>query len=460
LATGDGDGLVKVWDLNIRRENRSLQGHHGFVSAVAFSPKGNVLATADEYGTIILWDYRAGTASSVLPAHRAPIYELAFSRDAKWLVTASRDHTAKLLDAQTGDELATFRGHTDRVWSVEFSPDGQSLATAGGDGVRVWRAAPKADSFIFSPEKVRGTVSFSPDGRFLVQELWDANQVVLWDPASKSKVQAPLKGRDCAFSRDGGLLVLICNGQPLVHNTSTFQSPATIAVMFAVAGPIAISPNGKLLAVRRGNREVIVDLETKREVTTVEGTLEEVVASEEAAPLVFSRDSKQLIIPGPSESSLCVWEAGSWEPRALMRGHTAWIAALAVSPDGKIVASGGYDRTVRLWDTVAWSPVSDSVLASNAGAVTRLAFSPDGTTLAIGTYDGVIKLWNVRANEEVGALRGHSSIIRGLAFSPDGRMLASSSYDGIWRLWAAPSLAETDAISQIDAPSGILPKTV
>ncbi len=438
LVTGDGDGLIKLWDLGIQKEIRSLPGHHGFVSAVTFSPTGRILATADEHGTVILWDWRAGTVSLVLSAHRAPIYDLSISRDGKWLATASRDHTAKLFEIETGAELATFRGHPDRIWSVDFSPDRQRLATAGS-GVRVWPAAPKEDSFIFSHEKSTGTVRFSPDGRFLVQELWQSNQVVLWDPASRSRVQSSLKGRDCAFSSDGKLLVVICDGRPVVHETATFLQRATIAVRAPVTGPMVLSPDGKFLAARRGNREVLIDMELMREVTTVEGT------SEDTAPLVFSSDSRHLITVGPAPGAIQVWDAATGDLRARLRGHTAWLEALALSPDGKLLASGAYDRTVRLWDTVAWAPAPHPVLQSNAGAVTRLAFSPDGIALAVGTYDGVIKLWNLRAQDEVGALRGHASIIRGLAFSPDGRMLASSSYDGVWCLWAAPSLAETNA---------------
>src|SRR5262249_3178772 len=80
LATGDGDGLVKLWNLGTKKEMRSLVGHRGFVSCVTFLPKGCLLATADEHGTIIIWDWLTGTVFSVLPAHRAPIYDLAISQ--------------------------------------------------------------------------------------------------------------------------------------------------------------------------------------------------------------------------------------------------------------------------------------------------------------------------------------------------------------------------------------------
>jgi WD40 repeat protein/serine/threonine protein kinase len=438
LAIGDGDGLVRVWDLKIQKEIRSLMGHHGFVGVVSFSPTGLHLASADEHGVIIIWDWSTGNVSSVFSAHRAPIYDLAFSRDGKRLATASRDHTAKLLDLSTGTELATFRGHPDRVTSVEFSPDQQRLVTAGINNVRAWHATPKADTILFSPEKSTGTVRFSPDGRLLVQELWKSNQLVLWDAASRSRLQPSLMGRDCAFSADGKFLLFICDGRPVVYDPKTLLLRETIHVEAPVSGPIAISPDGRFLAARRGTREVLFNLELMREIATVEGT------SEDAAPVVFSHDSRKLIVVGPHAGTLQVWDVDSWQLSAQLKGHTAWLEALTLSQDGKVLASGAYDRTVRFWDTVTWEPGPEPILQSNAGAVTRLAFSPDGITLAIGTFDGAVKLWNHRAQEEVGAVNGHASIVRGLAFSPDGRMLASSSYDGTWRVWDAPALADIE----------------
>jgi WD40 repeat protein len=128
------------------------------------------------------------------------------------------------------------------------------------------------------------------------------------------------------------------------------------------------------------------------------------------------------------------------EPDTLtLRGHTSTVHALAFSPDGKTLASGSYDHTVRLWDTSTWKTTRS--LAERA-AVLSVAFSPDGRTLASCGPDDTVRLWDSVTGRETASLTGSACCVTELAFSPDGTTIASRS-EGRIRLWDVPTRRNT-----------------
>jgi WD40 repeat protein len=122
--------------------------------------------------------------------------------------------------------------------------------------------------------------------------------------------------------------------------------------------------------------------------------------------------------------------------RATLKGHTAPIMGVAFSPDGKALASGSYDQTIKLWDVT--SGKNTATLKDHTGVVWSVAFSPDGKTLASGTEDEKIKLWDLTSHKNTTTLKGHPVSphpVIPVAFSPDGKTLASGSEDRKIRLW-------------------------
>jgi hypothetical protein len=132
------------------------------------------------------------------------------------------------------------------------------------------------------------------------------------------------------------------------------------------------------------------------------------------------------------------------EGRAELKGHTSTVLCLAVAPDGKTLATGSWDHSVKVWDVA--SGKERRTLRGHTGLVHCVAFAPDGKVLASAGWDGVIRLWDVATGRERAAYWAHADErIHGLAFSPDGRTIASASMDRVVKLYELVSGTERAA---------------
>jgi WD40 repeat protein len=148
--------------------------------------------------------------------------------------------------------------------------------------------------------------------------------------------------------------------------------------------------------------------------------------------VAFSPDGRTLA-SGNYDNTVRLWDTSTGQPLATLKGHEDSVTSVAFSPDGRTLASGSYDNTVRLWDVSTRQPLA--TLKGHGTYVNSVAFSPDGRTLATGSDDKAVSLWNISTRQPLAPLSGHEDSVLSVAFSPDGRTLASGSADDTMRLW-------------------------
>ena len=175
--------------------------------------------------------------------------------------------------------------------------------------------------------------------------------------------------------------------------------------------------------------------------------------------VAFSPDGQYVVSGGCNEDenqeciegTVRVWEATSGREVARMT-HDDWVTAVAFSPDGRYVVSGSWDGTARVWEAASGREVARM---THDWGVTAVAFSPDGRyVVSGGSIDGTARVWEAASGREVARLT-HDGWVSAVAFSPDGRYVVSGSWDGTARVWEATSGREVARLTHGDRVSAV-----
>lgn len=508
MVASGGFGQIRLWNAHSGRLRETLAADSGGVSAaageaardsggavaaLAFRPRHDeILASGGLSGSLRLWNLDTGRVSSqLLPGD---IRGVAFSPDGLTLAVSGTFGVA-LFDAVTAQPL----GPPGRVgkfsnpqYAVAFSRDGRMLATGGDGRITVWARSPlRSIGSIPAGAGIVHSVAFAPSGR-LVSGDGDGT-VRLWNVLTRQQVGTPLSGHigaveSIAVARSGMIASAGADATIRLWSIPAARSRAsanagntrTLAVHQGLVNSIALSADGRTI--------VSADFHGVIDVSGVNGHLR--FRRREPAPVesVALSPDGSTIAAGERDGGIALWQPGTaryvvlrnhdhapvysvaFDPRngevlasggqdrlvhlwdlshqpAIdhpLTGHTGPVYSVAFSLSGQLLASGGDDRTVRLWNVATMRAVGAPMIHPNA--VFSVAFSPDAGRLATGGADGTLRLWKVASQHEIGQpLRGHTSFVRSVAFSRDGRVLASGSSDSTIRLWDATNASQLGA---------------
>jgi WD40 repeat protein len=403
LASSGNDNLVRLWDPQTGREVRRLEGHTGWVNTVTFAPDGKTLASGSADGTVRLWDTATGKELRLF-GNRQPnlgirgmVRVAVFSPDGKLLASEGTDRILHVWEVENGKEVRRLPGHASNGTSnVAFLPDGKSLfSVADGGALRLTEIGTGKIVRQFAGHQGDvESLSVSRDGKRVVSGGHDGT-VRLWD---------------------------VETGKEMRQFTGHEKEVATVR----------FSPDGKTLASAGYDRAIrLWDVEGAAEPRLLRGHQNTVSEVE------FSPDGKTLA-SAAWDCTVRLWDVATAKPLPQSEGYAAAITCSALSADGKWLATAGGD-TIHLWEPATGKLLPQKLSAAEAGKVpgnvTELAFSPAGGVLAAGGDDQKVRLWDVATGKVRNTFEAKGGRVQTLAFSADGKLLAMASEGGPVRLW-------------------------
>ncbi len=423
IATGDQDGIVKIWDTQngqcITKIDWGSTRNFNSLLHLHFSSDGQYLATSGfGHSAVYKWgtnidtpimsctiedaekkDYRRGYyGDSCFPVSFSPV--------GNQFAYATAIDTITISDVDTREQITHFTGHNAPVHSAIFSPCGQYLATVTLDNeVQVWDI--HNESLVMMPTTYEGDrlrLAYTSDGAIRIASIYE-NEVQIWDVPQQEKLdtfESPGATKAAArFSTDGTQFAIANTRGDL--QLWKVESPSTVALFpeyKPAAYSVIFSQDSKTLVSNHWGRsnKIFWDVTSRKTQQVLPPLTERNVLRRDIA----LSPCEELLAVDTSDANIEIWHIPSETLIAELTEHESNRITLAFSPTGKYLVSGGWADEVYVWDVESWEQRYSLTVHKNW--VVDIAFHPDGKLFVTSARDGTARLWNVETGEQIAPL--------------------------------------------------------
>jgi len=448
------------------------------VTSLAFAPGGATLASGSLDDTAVIWDLAKHQALARLTGQEHGVSSVLWLDGGTRLATAAGDGVIRLWDVERREVAITLRGHSAEVASLAVSPAGDRLysCSTSEQRIKVWDPRRDPTGLRMTTLAVNVRLAFTPDGQRLVSAAGNPSatdapgELVVWHAETGHALSRLGNGLPCQTvvgvtpSGQGAVAVGV-DGVVRIFDLQTYAEVRTLAEPTPHVQGLAFDPQGDAVVLVSGHPHDAGQPGRVRSFSLQTGQrLRESPLEAGGRSVIRHPDGRWFV--GLSTGAIAIFDRQLNPTGKLLEQHQGAVHGLAVSADGRQLASASWDQTVKLWDPDTGE--LRETLTGHFDVVSAVSFSPDGARLASCSGNpyatsssvvtgGAVKIWDVGIGQEVWNTPGWevarwltirrphgvtTALIQptwtyasDVAFSPDGTRLAAAFRDGTLRLW-------------------------